>query len=250
MEVHHHPNVEKKRFKEYFFEFVMIFLAVSLGFFAENIRENISNKEIEKNNIKSYLKNLREDSLRLIQSIAVNEKRFNYLDSLLLLKSGRVDDRVYQKQFLYYMLKLGYLGYFTSNESTFKQMQSSGTLRLIRHSDVLDSILSYQTHNEHIKQQENICSVWWNKAIEQVSSVVDLTPLAHLAPDALWDLKPTGLDNIPLPPIAKDSPALLAYYNWRVNERISLGYYIRYLNKQFSYLKTLIPFLKKTYQLK
>jgi hypothetical protein len=27
MEVHHHPHVEKKVFKEYFLEFLMIFLA-------------------------------------------------------------------------------------------------------------------------------------------------------------------------------------------------------------------------------
>ena len=31
MEVHHHPHVEKKNFKEYFLEFLMIFLAVTLG---------------------------------------------------------------------------------------------------------------------------------------------------------------------------------------------------------------------------
>jgi hypothetical protein len=43
MEVHHHPRVEKKNFKEYFFEGLMIFLAVMLGFFAENLRESISN---------------------------------------------------------------------------------------------------------------------------------------------------------------------------------------------------------------
>jgi hypothetical protein len=42
MEVHHHPHVEKKGVKEYFFEFLMIFLAVTLGFIAENIREKIS----------------------------------------------------------------------------------------------------------------------------------------------------------------------------------------------------------------
>jgi hypothetical protein len=30
MEVHHHPHVEKKNFKEYFLEFIMIFLAVTL----------------------------------------------------------------------------------------------------------------------------------------------------------------------------------------------------------------------------
>ncbi len=48
MEVHHHPNVEKKGIKEYFLEFLMIFLAVTLGFFAENIREKITDRAIEK----------------------------------------------------------------------------------------------------------------------------------------------------------------------------------------------------------
>src|ERR1700730_16037339 len=42
MEVHHHPDLHHKlkKWKEYFLEFLMIFLAVTLGFFAENIREN------------------------------------------------------------------------------------------------------------------------------------------------------------------------------------------------------------------
>ena len=40
MEVHHHPHVAKKNFKEYFLEFLMIFLAVTPGFVAENIREH------------------------------------------------------------------------------------------------------------------------------------------------------------------------------------------------------------------
>ena len=47
MEVHHHPHVEKKSFKEYLLEGLMIFLAVSMGFIAENIRENITKHEKE-----------------------------------------------------------------------------------------------------------------------------------------------------------------------------------------------------------
>src|SRR5437764_8657377 len=42
MEVHHHPHVEKKNFKEYFLEFLMIFLAVTMGFVAENLREHFT----------------------------------------------------------------------------------------------------------------------------------------------------------------------------------------------------------------
>jgi hypothetical protein len=44
MEVHHHPDLNhaKKNWKGYFLEFLMIFLAVPLGFFAETIREHIT----------------------------------------------------------------------------------------------------------------------------------------------------------------------------------------------------------------
>jgi hypothetical protein len=34
MEVHHHPHVETKSFKEYLLEGLMIFVAVTLGFFS------------------------------------------------------------------------------------------------------------------------------------------------------------------------------------------------------------------------
>ena len=55
MEVHHHPHVEKKNLKEYFLEFLMIFPAVTMGFFAENIREHFVNKKKERQYIKSFV---------------------------------------------------------------------------------------------------------------------------------------------------------------------------------------------------
>jgi hypothetical protein len=56
MEVHHHPDLHHKprKWKEYFLEFLMIFLAVTMGFFAESFRENIVNKEREKKYIESF----------------------------------------------------------------------------------------------------------------------------------------------------------------------------------------------------
>jgi hypothetical protein len=42
MEVHH-PKVESKNFKEYFLEFLMIFLAVTMGFIAESEKRPLSN---------------------------------------------------------------------------------------------------------------------------------------------------------------------------------------------------------------
>jgi hypothetical protein len=46
MEVHHHPHVPNnpKPWKEYLLEGLMIFIAVTLGYGAENIREHYINK--------------------------------------------------------------------------------------------------------------------------------------------------------------------------------------------------------------
>src|SRR5690349_18256370 len=65
MEVHHHPHIEKKKFKEYFLEFIMIFLAVTLGFFAEGLRENIADKRKEKQIITALVNDMSEDTSKL-----------------------------------------------------------------------------------------------------------------------------------------------------------------------------------------
>jgi hypothetical protein len=251
MEVHKHPHdvTHKKKWGEYLLEFFMLFLAVFLGFIAENIRETSVNRETEKNNIESLVRNLREDSVSLIKSIEINEKRLVYLDQLLALKNKNVSSDTFRKQFIYHMLKLAYLNYFSSNQSTFEQMKSSGTLRLIHHPNVLDSILNYETGYSHLKSQEEICSKWWNKAIEQVSSVVDLTVLANLPNNNLWGMTERDLDGIVLPDITKDMAGLQSYFNWRVNEKISLGYYLQFLDHQLTLVKTLIPFLIQEYHL-
>ena len=65
MEVHHHPHVEKKSFKEYLLEGLMIFLAVSMGFAAESLREHLVNKEREHIYMASFYKDLNNDQTDL-----------------------------------------------------------------------------------------------------------------------------------------------------------------------------------------
>src|SRR6202030_3863953 len=59
MEVHKHPHhvTHKKKWGEYLLEFIMLFLAVFLGFIAENVREHLS----EKNKAYSLAKSLEND---------------------------------------------------------------------------------------------------------------------------------------------------------------------------------------------
>ncbi len=60
MEVHHHPDLhhKKKNFKEYFLEFLMIFLAVTLGFFAESYREHLSEQKNSKELLEAFKQEL------------------------------------------------------------------------------------------------------------------------------------------------------------------------------------------------
>src|ERR1700682_1777713 len=66
MEVHHHPDLhhKPKKWKEYFLEFLMIFLAVTMGFFAESYREHLVNSEKERHYAKGLFDDLTKDTSR------------------------------------------------------------------------------------------------------------------------------------------------------------------------------------------
>src|SRR5215831_14616169 len=83
MEVHHHPHVEKKNFKEYLLEGLMIFLAVSLGFFAENIREYISNTRQLNEYMQSMVSDLKSDQATYDSCIAFNLQHCDMVDSIV-----------------------------------------------------------------------------------------------------------------------------------------------------------------------
>ena len=85
MEVHHHPEVEKKGIKEYLLEGFMIFIAVMMGFFAENIRENITNYEHARQLTSQLVQDLKEDTANLNFIYRKQTEVLNANDSLFVL---------------------------------------------------------------------------------------------------------------------------------------------------------------------
>ena len=88
MEVHHHPEVEKKGFKEYILEGLMIFLAVMMGFFAESLRERIADGNREKEFMVSMIEDLKSDTAMLSSNIHFRVHRVQMIDSLVYLLSS------------------------------------------------------------------------------------------------------------------------------------------------------------------
>jgi len=66
MEVHHHPHAEKKKWTHYFWDFLMLFLAVTLGFFVENQREHVVERERATQYAKALVRDLEKDLLRYV----------------------------------------------------------------------------------------------------------------------------------------------------------------------------------------
>jgi|SRR6185503_798462 len=87
MEVHHHPQLEHnpKPFKEYLLEGFMIFIAVMMGFIAENIREAIDNNEQVKHLTAQLVQDLKTDTAQLSHNIAEETQILRYNDTLINL---------------------------------------------------------------------------------------------------------------------------------------------------------------------
>ena len=144
MEVHHHPHSSRKKWTHYFWEFLMLFLAVTLGFFVENQREHYIEHQREVKFVRSLASDLNADIARLNEVIQLRERRFHMLDSFVLLLNK--PDAASFGNYLYYYNSFATRTMafrFTPVDGTMQQLKNAGNLRLIRRTNVSDSIMAY-----------------------------------------------------------------------------------------------------------
>ena len=70
MEVHAHTHTPRKKWTHYFWEFLMLFLAVTLGFFVENQREHYVEHQRAKIYATNLCEELKKDTARLNSVVA------------------------------------------------------------------------------------------------------------------------------------------------------------------------------------
>jgi hypothetical protein len=84
MEVHHHGHVhENKKWKEYFFQFLMLFLAVFCGFLAEYQLEHMMENNREKQFMASLVKDLESETLQFSNLKSISKNNITLIDSAL-----------------------------------------------------------------------------------------------------------------------------------------------------------------------
>ena len=155
MEVHHHPDIHHrpKKWKEYFLEFLMIFLAVTMGFFAESYREHLNDRSKEKDYIKSMVEDLETDSAFLELSInKLIPYHLIWLDStmhLLTMTDLRGKDRLVYQAF---MIGTGWSYNFHPTERTLSQLHTEG-YHFIRNKSAANSISQLEEQYKQFNSQ-------------------------------------------------------------------------------------------------
>ena len=148
MEVHTHTHSPdpgshrgRKKWTHYFWEFLMLFLAVTLGFFVENQREHYIEHQREKKFARRLLSDLRQDSIFFESRIKTLEQRQTAHKHFLkiMTEPALATDSAVNRSF-------GALLTGTSNDfttATYHQMKASGSLRYVNNDNLTTSLQKY-----------------------------------------------------------------------------------------------------------
>ena len=141
MEVHHHSHTERKKWTHYFWEFLMLFLAVFCGFLAENQREHMVEHKREEKFAKRLLSDLGEDSVFLNKRIGrLEDRKKKYVDFLSVMTGPRPSSSFDIMKAFSELLK-SYKSQFTT--TTYDQMKASGSLRYIEDDTLTTKLQRY-----------------------------------------------------------------------------------------------------------
>jgi hypothetical protein len=248
MEVHHHPDLHhrRKKFKEYLLEFFMIFLAVSMGFIAENVREGVGDREKERHYVESLVNNLKDDTANFASAIAENTEKADTLQKMVLLSRKSLNDTAVRKALYRYVSWASRYSLFRSNDATMMQLKNSDGFRYIRRDHVADSIANYDNALKYVYSSEELYIKASQEAVGALDEVIDFTTgrdSTFMKSGGRWN---PGV----MPPILSTDPQKIHLMYNKID--LDWGWTYNYIQNMRERLPTavrLIAFLKEKYGL-
>jgi hypothetical protein len=172
MEVHHHPDLHhrRKNFREYFLEFLMIFLAVTMGFIAENVREYITDGQKEKQYVLSLYEDLQVDTVKITYLINYDDEKINVLSHMNACYDT-VSKNLKATSCMGALIKYSKTNRtFQLTDRTLRQLANAGGFRLLSKEDA-DSILVYESM---FRQYDDFQKTIFQGAQDNVRSTLNL----------------------------------------------------------------------------
>ena len=194
MEQGKNPSV-KKGLKEYLLEGLMIFVAVSMGFIAENIREDLADNEKEIKYIRSFYSDLWEDEKNLEKLVrAIQIQSIQAADSVMLLadslNTGKYDNHFYS--FSSRLIRQqGIRAYVT--DRTMDEIKNASEMKLIKNKLITDSLLDYYKEIVLLDYFQNILLGYKAKLKDDLPYVFDAKEYSKLFKEDV-DIHATSLN--------------------------------------------------------
>ena len=194
MEVHAHTHTPRRKWTHYFWEFLMLFLAVFSGFLAENQREHIVERQREKQYMESLLSDLSSDTANINNGFPLRIKRIAAIDTVFIFFNTHPNAKTITGKLFRTIRRTNYDTRFTRNTVTINQLKNAGNMRLVRNKQVADSISSYDLRCEQSTLYYDFYSVnsqIGNRQFEKLFTATDLLPLY------ISNTSPAIVSNIP-----------------------------------------------------
>lgn len=261
MEVHHHAHTGhgKKTWKEYFWEFLMLFLAVFCGFLAEYQLEH----KIERDRLKKFMydmtKNLEYDRTRIAINLATNYSLRSSLDSFRNEIQQNLLGKENIKKLYYYAFTASGSGRVVFNKSTITQLRNSGQLRLVENDSLTNEIIDY--YDRKVYASELYCQYFTDSQNEletekrNIFSTIGFESMLKITDSAYNNNLENNLENEFKNEIEKNNLKLLTtdkitlekLHSLTVSNQLALFRYIQFLNYTNQSAEKLIAKIKLTY---
>ncbi|MFZ9388698.1 MAG: hypothetical protein ACO25B_12530, partial [Chitinophagaceae bacterium] len=230
----------------YFWEFIMLFLAVFCGFLAENFREHQVEKKRATQYIHSFIQDLEIDNKQFEQLIKRFIEKDKNLDTLLQKLRGVNSSTGANGLYKYHRQPFNYPD-FIYTDRTIQQLKNSGGMRLIENKAVSDSIIAYDALVKLI-------------SLDISEGVKDLRVPCMLLTFKLFDLSccPDLGTNIPSSDVQFPDPGVLLtydktilteYFNITQELKKQYGYYLGDLKHLKERNNSISHFIKQVYHL-
>jgi hypothetical protein len=154
MEVHSHTHTPRKKWTHYFWEFMMLFLAVFAGFLAENQREHIVEHKRAKIFAANLYKELQKDTANLNSLIPWTKTLIEKFDTICMI--SRQDPPASNAMLYLYSSYTGWIKTFSSEATTMEQLKNSGNLRIMK----TEIALRISEYERRLKGVENDYSLF------------------------------------------------------------------------------------------
>lgn len=208
----------KRYFLKYLFEFLILFSAVTLGFFAENYRESLVDRKTERLYLKSLLDDLGQDTIKIDFSLQSKETKERYFDTLYTIIYRT--PKPWPTRKLYFISRFLLIREpFYSTEGTIQQLENSGGFKLIRNHELVNKINSYSSAKEKLNQIQVARDQQGIPFKESIGKVFQGSELAFLFDPIKYKGRPYSMGEPDLdPPLIGNEKELDEYFYWASND--------------------------------